>query len=439
MKHYIGKIASPFKENESIDFVRLSLSKENIEIELSSNERGYENIKTIIGVFNGFGKVTLVNCKYIGMSTGAGADIIKYNAQYLFKGNFIENPESYYFNRVNILMSGLLDWTNISAINNKLFSENKLTIEKLNVVEIYNSESISVEIFSSNNIKSENKNNQITIKENVGLKIKSIKSDINVWKFLNLVKELKKILFILSNKDTEIESTTFHLENELPVTLFWEGNNTLGSPSIINPRIKFEDIKLNLNEIIHNWFEKKDLHTSIELILEKTINNKLSRENYFLNNCFSIETYHRRFMNYKLFNRTEFKSIKKGILESIEDETIRVLIENNLAHINEPNFRKRLSDFETDFSFLLPSNWVVEEYITRIVKSRNYLVHRSSTKNIFDDFDMLYASIYLETIIKINIYRSLGINESLVKKLLIETGKRINEFYDSNKERRFEK
>lgn len=439
MENYIGKIVSPFNENESIDFVRLSLSNEKIEIEFSSSERRYGIIKTIIGVFNGFGKVTLVNCQNIGMSTGAGADVKKYSAEYLFKGEFIHNPESFYFDRVNIEMSGLLDWTKISAINNNLFIDKKLTIEDIDIIEIYNSDSFSIEIFSSNNINFKREKNQITIRENVGLKIKSTNGDINIWGFLHLIKELKKILFILSNRNTQIDSTNFYKGKEMPVTLYWIGNNSLGSPSPMNPKIKFEDIKPYLSKIIHNWFEKKDLHTSIELILEKSINNKLSRENYFLNNCFSIETFHRRFKNYKLFDKTEFKSIKEGILESIEKTNIRELISNNLAHINEPNFRKRLSDFESDFSKVLPKEWSVVEYTTKIVKTRNYLVHRSSSKNVFDKLDMLYASIFIETIIKINVYRILGIKEDLIEKLLVETGQNIKGFYDSNKRMQFEK
>jgi hypothetical protein len=438
MENYIGKIVSPFNENESIDFVRLSLSNERIEIELSSNERGFENIKSIIGIFNGFGKVSLINCKYSGMSTGSGADIKKYTAEYLFKGNFIHNPESYYFDRVNIEMTGLLDWTNISAINNNLFTDKKLTIEDIEIIEIYNSDLFSVEIFTSNNVKLKRENNQIIIKENVGLKIKSTKEKINVWKYLSLITELKKIFFILSNRNTKIDNTIFYKETEMPVTLYWDGNNSLGSPSPINPIIKFEEIKFCLNNIIHNWFEKVDLHTSIELILEKSINNNLSRENYFLNNCFSIETFHRRFKNYKLFDRVEFKSIKKNILSSIEDNTIRSLIENNLAHINEPNFRKRLYDFESDFTNILPKDWNIEDYISKIVKSRNYLVHRSSTKNIFDEFEMFYASIYLETIVKINVFRSLGIEEKIVQKILIQSGRKIENFYSSSKQRKFE-
>lgn len=437
MASFIGKIVSPFNAKESIDFVRLSISDEVIDIEFSSSERSHNNIKTIIGVFNGFGKATLINCKNIGMSSGAGADIKKYRADYLFQGEFISNPELYYFDRVNIEIEGLLDWTKISAVNNKLFTDKKLSIEDVEVIEIYSSDNFSLEIFSSNSINFKRPNNQITIKENVGLKIKATNGNINVWGYLDLIKELKKLFFIISNRNTQIDSTNFYKDKGMPVTLFWIGNNSLGSPSPMSPRIKFEDIKPDLHNLIHNWFNNEDIHTSIDLILEKSINNKLSRENYFLNNCFSIETFHRRFKNYRLFEKAKFKLLKEGILKSIDEKQVRELVENNLAHINEPNFKRRLTDFESDFRSVLPDDWDVEEYITRIVKSRNYLVHRSSSRKIFDKFDMLYAAIFIETIVRINIYRILGIKEYIIKNLLSEAGENIKGFYDSNKNMKF--
>lgn len=80
-----------------------------------------------------------------------------------------------------------------------------------------------------------------------------------------------------------------------------------------------------------------------------------------------------------------------------------------------------------------------EEYITKIVKSRNYLVHRSSTKKIFNKLDMYYASIFIETVIKINVYRVLGVNEDLIEKLLAETGLTVKGFYDTIKRKQVEK
>lgn len=295
MENYIGKIASPFNEEESIDFARLSVSNEMIEIEFSSSERDYRNVKVIVGVFNGLGKVTLVNCQIIAMSSGAGAEIKKYRAEYLFVGEFINDPESLYFDKVSIEMTGLLDWTKMSAINNNLITDKILTVGDPDKIEIYNSDYFSVEVFSSYNINLKRENKQVTIKENVGLTIKSINGNISIWEYLHLIRELKKFFFILSNGNTQIDNTKFYKGKGMPVTLYWNGNASLGSPSPTNLRIKFDDIKLDLSEIIHKWLEKKDLQTCIELILEKSINNNLSRENYFLNNCFAIETFHRRF------------------------------------------------------------------------------------------------------------------------------------------------
>ena len=243
------------------------------------------------------------------------------------------------------------------------------------------------------------------------------------------------MLHILGNIDTQIESFNFYMDVEEPIRLYCKANESLGKPSTFAPRINFNDIEIDLNIIVDNWFNKTDFHSSIDLILEKTSNNQLSRENYFLNNCFSIETFHRRFQNYNLFEPSDFKIIKKQILESIEDENIRSLIENNLAHLNQPNFRKRLFAFSSDLTILLPSNLDIDSYIRKIVKTRNYLVHRSSDKNTFDKFDLLYSAIFLEALVKINVYRILGINESVVETLLTETGRRIQGFYESNKRR----
>tara|TARA_R110000744_G_scaffold270915_4_gene383993 strand:+ start:422 stop:1741 length:1320 start_codon:yes stop_codon:yes gene_type:complete len=438
MENYIGKIVSPYNEKESIDFACINISDNRVEIEFSSSEQGNDNIKIIIGVFNGLGKVTLVNCQNVKTLSGPGANIKKYRAKYLFKGEYINNPESFYFDRVNIEMTGLLEWTNISAINNKLIKEKKLTIEDISPIKIYESNKFSLEIFSFYKNTFKRENNQITIKENIGLKIISANGDINIWEFLILIKEIKKLFFIISNINTKIDRTNFYQNKEFPVTLYWLDNNPLGSPSPLNPNVKFEDIIHDLSNIVHNWFEKKDLHTSVELILEKSINNSLSRENFFLNNCFAIETFHRRFKNYKLFDKTKFKSIKAGILNSIKDSDIRKLIENNLAHINEPNFRKRMSDFESDFSYLLPKSWNVEEYLTKIVKTRNYLVHRSLKNKTFEELDLFYASVFVETVVKINIFRILGIKEIIIEKLIVETAEKIKEFYELNKRMRFE-
>ncbi|CAN0599413.1 unnamed protein product, partial [Ectocarpus sp. 12 AP-2014] len=234
MENYIGQIISPYNKDEFIDSVRLSISQNIIELEFSSTERKFHNIKIIIGVFNGIGKITLVNCQNTESLSGAGGLIKKYNVEYLFKGGHIQNPESTYFNNVNIKMSGLLDWAKISSLN---FNGNNLSIKEVEKITIYTSDNYTIEIFPSHNISLKREYNEINFKENIVLKISSLKKDINVWDYLYLIKELKKILFILTNRDTKIDNTTFNNNDLLGITLFWAGSNSLGSPSYINPKI----------------------------------------------------------------------------------------------------------------------------------------------------------------------------------------------------------
>jgi len=433
MESYIGKIQSPHKENETIDSVRLHLNNNNIEVEFNSNGGRFDNIKILIGIFNGLGKVTLVNCQNIGVSVGAGGYIRKYNAEYLLIGDFLNDLDSCFFKKVTVLMNGLLDWTKISSVKNNLFIDKKLEIKEIESIEIYKSNDISIELFPSYRINLKRENNLITISENTGFRIKSLKENINIWSYLSLITELKKFFFLIGNLSTHTERTNFFIDKEEPITLFWSGNNSVGSTSYSSPKIKFEQIKHNLNEIIHNWFEKKDLQTSVDLILEKTSNNNLSIENFFLNNCFSIETFHRRFRNYKLFQKSEFKEIKEKLFSNNLDKDIKKLIESSLAHINEPNFRNRLNDFKSEFDVLLPNEWIADDYINRIVKTRNYLVHRSSKKNVFDEFEMKFAAMFIESIVKVNIFRTLGIEENIIDELLIDSGKKIRSSYNSNK------
>lgn len=176
-----------------------------------------------------------------------------------------------------------------------------------------------------------------------------------------------------------------------------------------------------------SWFKNSEIHTSMGLILEKSVYN-ISRENFFLNNCFAIEIFHRRFKNYKLFGKSEFKSFKQKLLANIEKDDKYKLVENSLAHINEPNFRARLSDFSKEFEIVLEDVWEYRSFINKTVKTRNYLVHRSSDKDVFEKDEMLLASYVLESITKYSIFKILTIEDNICDQYLMTTGNLIRKW-----------
>ena len=430
MKEYSGIIFSPLGDDEELK-CKLVITEDSIKIEYhtsdSINNQGH---KIIHGLFNKLGKVTLIETFSIGFSSGAGTFIKKYSAEHILVGYHIQDIDQCYFDRVNIEMTGLHNWTKITGIKGDLFEGSSLSLIDFPSIHIMGNKEFSAEIYPIQKHEYKQPNNQITLTETVCLRIKS-KIEISFWRYLTIIKEFKKIFFLLSNQEIKSDLTTFYTKNNTFVELHSEENKAIGKNQFINTSVKFSNIN-NLKTIINNWFNNEDIKISIDLILEKSRNSNLSLENSFLNNCFAIETFHRRTKNYKIFEKEKFKEIKNNILQNIEDLEIQKIIENNLAHINEPNFKLRLLGFENDFDKILCDKFKTHDYIRKIVKSRNYLVHRGNPKGTFSNFDMLYSTIYLKNILILNIFRILQMEDKLIEEIASEMKGRIQGMYYAN-------
>ncbi len=196
---------------------------------------------------------------------------------------------------------------------------------------------------------------------------------------------------------------------------------------------EFKEIQESFDEVIKTWYENTDLYSSIDLIIEKFLNPKLGRENDFLNSCFAIETFHRRFRKLQVFEKSEFKKIRKAIVDNIENEEVKEFIGEKLSFANEPTFRARLFDLRAHFEKILPTIVDVDDYIIKIVKTRNFLVHRSNNKNIFNDFDMFYAARYIESVVRICILIELKVPENIIHKSVNCSKSYLNQIYCMNK------
>src|SRR5690606_14237776 len=128
-------------------------------------------------------------------------------------------------------------------------------------------------------------NNEISVKESVGLKIQSKNRCLSTSEFLQLIREFQKLIFILGNTNTKLDKILLTNDHERDIELFTKDVQTLGIPDMVNPSLAFNDLLPNITTIMSNWLENKEIHTSIDLILEKSINSKLSIENHFLNSC----------------------------------------------------------------------------------------------------------------------------------------------------------
>lgn len=438
-----GYIFRPENPDVIQDSVRLEISDTKIELEYtdgSSDLSDFNKIGIILGVFNGIGKVTFLDCNMSGSSLGSGANLKKYSADWMLTGVHISDWKEFKFSKCIVNIPSLYDWVGISAIKNRLWTEKKLYSEIPEEIKLATFE--KYQLLFSFGYQSKFAKNEIHLSQYTNLKIVALENDIHLSDLLETIVHFKKFILLIANESPISETITlfnnkykYDQDGQLiPIDLVAnpkrQNNIQL---SISATRIEFKEIQNSFEEIIRTWYENTDLYSSIDLIIEKFLNPKLSRESDFLNSCFSIETFHRRFRKIEVFKKPEFKKIRKSIVDNIENEEVKKFINEKLSYANEPTFRARLFDLKTRFVNILPSNVNIDDYIIKIVKTRNFLVHRTQNENVFDEFDMFYAARYIESIVRICILIELKFPENIIHKIENCNKSHLQQMYHMNK------
>ncbi|TDN97662.1 HEPN domain-containing protein [Sunxiuqinia elliptica] len=438
-----GYIFWPDNPDKIQDSVRLEISDSKIELEYfeeSSDIRDFDKVSLILGVFNGLGKVTLLDCTMSGTSWGGGANVKKYRADILLTGVHISSWHSLNFSKCVVNIPSLYSWVGIKAIKNRLWTEKRLYSEIPDEIKLATFE--KYQLLFSFGYHTKVAKNEIHINQYTNFKIVVTEYDLHLNELIDIITHFKKFLLLVANENPISESITlfnnkYKYDNDqqlVPIELITRSSKQNRIQlSISATETEYKDLEDNFEETLSIWYNDSNLFSSVDLIIEKFINPKLSRENDFLNSCFAIETFHRRFKKISVYEKSEFKKIKKDIIDSIEDEEIKEFINEKLSYANEPTFRARLFDLQNDFKNILPASTDVEGYLIKIVKTRNYLVHRGSDKNTFTDFDMFYAARYIESVVRLCILKELKVSENHILKIVRCNQDHLKGMYDLNK------
>lgn len=420
MESTIGYIFLPDKPNERFESVRLNQSQDDIQIEIPGFEKQIENIEIICGFFNGIGKLSFVNCNKIKGEIGVAGSVATFSIEYLFNDVHFNKIEELFFDKARIGMPSLFSWIGVKIIENPIFHQDSINIKTLPEIKFEITPDLNISFSFSYSCDFSFR--ETLFKENASLVIESMNKKLSLWDFIDLINRFKKFLLFVTNSNPESEWITFFVRHEkydlpegelMQIPLETYKDEIKSKYYNHTPMLQYSNVKESLNEVLKNWFTNDKLFASVDLVLEKSLNTGLSRENHFLNSCFSIEIFHRRFYtNSPIFNKAEFKDLKKRLLINITDPEELKFLNDKFAHVNEPTFKDRLNSFRDDFSSILPDDQDVDAFIKKIVDTRNSLVHRSSDKAIFFEIDMFYASIYIESVVKLNVFKQLGFNQS---------------------------
>lgn len=441
MPSYFGHIFLP-KENDfqKIEGVRLFMDGDAFWIEASIDMFGNEQYNLIRGVFTGLGYVTLIECNTKNTSSGAGGCECKLSVNYILCGIQINNENDLNFSSLSVIMPSLKKWINKTVFKGYLIIDEKMSIEYPDTINFGEFGKFSLEAYFGLNQNHDNEKT-IVLKDYITLKIKSINSNLSLWEFLETYRKFKKFLAFINvfdkNNDsfTLFENSIKYQNQDTPIQMkFYMSSynfRNAGLDDIKTPN--FDELEINIQDILQKWYGTVDFSDSINLILEKYYQTGLSRETYFLNSCFAIEIYHRRFKKNQRLPKAVFKKIKNGIISKLNTPDEIKLFEDKLAYANEPSFKERLESLKEDFQIILPLTIDMDNYIKQIVNTRNNIVHRSSSKNTLSGLDIYYSSVYLEALTKLCIYRELGFSQSHILKMFIHTREQIDGMYKLNK------
>lgn len=441
MQSYYGHIYLP-KENDfqKIEGVRLFIDGDQFWIEASIYLFGVEKYHIIKGAFSDLGYVTLIECNVKGFTNSVGGNEGKISVNYILCGIQIDNEDDLNFSSLSVTMPSLKKWINKTVFKGYLIGDEKMSIEYPDNINFGEFGKFSLEAFFGFNQNHDNEKT-IILKDYITLKIKAINSNISLWEFLEIYRKFKKFLAFINVFDKNNDSfvlfdTNIKYEfNDSPIRmkLYMSSYNfrDRGIDDVRTP--KFDIVQDNINSILQNWYSKLEIHHSVNLILEKYFQDRLSRETYFLNSCFAIEIYHRRFKNNNKLPTSEFKKLKKAINDKLETPQEIAFFKEKLSYANEPSFRERLKSFEEYFPFILPDDIDSNDFIKKVVLTRNFIVHRGSSEKTISGLELYYASIYIEALTKWCIYKEIGFTAHQMLSMFEYTREHINGMFGLNK------
>ena len=416
----IGSITIPSLENKRYDGVHLTLKKgENpiLKFQFESMFNHPMKFPVILGSFTGIGDVTFLDCYYIGASSGASGNIVKYTSISYLKGYHFDNPTEIEFDRFIIDVPNLLFWFRKRSISQQRNGDQRtILLTKQEEIEVPINDNILVK-FSPSFHESWQKNKTI-IEETILIQFEATKHKIKLNELYEYLKSIIKFLIFIQSNEPEINSIslvnnelTYEVNNTkhlIPMHLFLEPYDLKSIGYYLNVFFDtYKEIESEFKEILKNWFNN-ELLAIIDLSLSKAFVPNLNPENHYLNICFALESFHRQNFNNKSFSEEEYSSRIQYINENITDKNINRWLNEKLKYANEPSFRKRLKELKRSFEILGIKKYKV--FIDTVVETRNYLVHRDSKiENRFKGKELFYATRYLEIILKINLLEVLGI------------------------------
>ncbi len=380
------------------------------------------------GSFNGLDKVTFVNCDLGGGSDpgGSGGGHKKIHFTYMFKRHQFQTKSDIKFNKVSFSSIALNKWIsrefaleysreNIKIPQKKSILHVKTKIGALNLFLEFDA---SIGFLTA----------EFKRKSTIEFQFPNEQQLDEIQAFLL---KLRRLILFLTHESPGIERYVFSSDTLTDIIQpeYSPFNNLSGFSSGIE--LRYDSIKENLANIVKNWIEKDEILLIIELIQEKYMNTSLSFQNYFLNCCVSLESYHQRIIKksyseeikQKVKTREKQRNVIAGL---IKDTDILKQFNDGTNDWKKPTLKERLEHFKVLISQIKPDiiDLNYDQFIQKIVQTRNKIAHEGEYLKYLTEFELFLFGKVLEFTTKIEILKALGYSDQKELEKIISDAKK---------------
>ncbi|SNR69115.1 ApeA N-terminal domain 1-containing protein [Lutibacter flavus] len=338
-------------------------------------------IPIIYGEFTSLGHLTFVNCLIRNSSTGM-IETLTYQPKYTFvSGHHPIDPIGLKIKHFQIDNSAIVNWIRGMHLYNSI--EQKLEKQEDIKLSTNINENLNITVTKSTTHTS---NQEFFRMDNVGYVTFKSTIEVSILEAIELYNTFQKLFYFIYGKSAQFKSFSFQcLGCGYWASLYYKNDYTKNNiSSYIN--IDYWKIKDEFSNIIKHWFTNKDVAYCSDIIIENLLSIKTSHSRRFTNSYAAFEAFSSIFGN-----KHKNPSAEKYFFEHKD-----LLIE--ITNIPEKD---------------------IKGYIKKIVRNRDYLVHRNNTKNnIFSQFELLYISLLLDYIVGIGLMKQMEVSNKIIQLII---------------------
>jgi hypothetical protein len=416
MTSHFGKIIFP-STNQEIEgcWLRLDSEKPFLEVPCDSFQCDYWDF--IIGTFSGLDNVTFYKCDLGGGRGGKGGSYRRIYFSCMFEHIAINEKNELAFFNVSFNSKALETWgsENVLQLDFEELTDS-LCLRVPNRIVLHKVLTHKGDIEITQGFERQLGSSMATIRRETTISIE-FKEKTHFDQIELLLLQIKRLILFITHESPQIDSFNFSNGAYRPIVMQEKSRFNSISGFSVGLQLDYFLVKPYIERVIKNWIENEKMFQIIELIQENYMTTTLSFQNYFLNCCVAVESFHVRFIKGNVTNdvKQNIKCRTQGrefISSIIHDEDIRNTFLNNTTNWKTTSFKEKLSHFSEAINRIKGQHITIpsDEFIDKLVKTRNKIAHEGDYLKYLTEFELLLFGKVLEQVVKIEILKLLGID-----------------------------